>query len=105
MILICGGDCLLHGGADGGCVLFHGGDDENGHLHCSDRTLPFFWKMHVVAPGLESVPFAALGLESVSLAALGLESVFLVALALQSVSLAILILIFQVGHGCSLAAG
>lgn len=108
MILICGGDCLLHGGADGGCVLFHGGDDEK-NFHCSDRTLPFFWKMHVVAPGLESVPFAALGLESVSLAALGLESVFLVALALQSVSLAILILIliltFQVGHGCSLAAG
>lgn len=114
MILICGGDGLLHGGADGTCVLFHGGDDENAHLHCGYHTLPFFWKMHVVAPGLESVSFATLGLESVSLvvplenvslvvlglsvslAALGLESVSLAALVLESVSLEILILIFGV---------
>lgn len=103
--LICSGDSLLHGAADGGCVLFHGGDDDNAHLHCSDHILPFFWKMHVAAPGLESVSFAALGLESVSLEALGLESVSLAALGLESISLAILILLFQVRYGGGLIAG
>lgn len=103
--LICGGDGLVHGAADGYCVLFHACDDENAHLHCSDHTLPFFWKMHVVAPCLESVPFEALGLESVSLEAHGLESFSLAALGPESVSLAILILIFHVSYGCSLVAG